>query len=304
MADRDAGEASVGPNGRSYLSRLERGIRTSGLNFWILLSILWLGVVILSACFGPELAPRDPSGLDVRIRLREPTWAWDAGALSAPLGTDHLGRDVLSRLLVGARVSMVVGSLGVVVAMVVGVAAGLGAGFWGGWVDTIIMRVGDMQLALPMILLAIIVIGVLGPSLTNMVVVLALTSWVGYARLVRAEVLRLKGRQFVEAARALGESDVGILVRHILPNTLGVVIALAALDLGRMVFFESALSFLGLGLPPPSVSWGGMLAEGKLYLGSAWWLAMFPGLCITLTVLAASFIGDWLHYLAGPRRGG
>jgi peptide/nickel transport system permease protein len=216
------------------------------------------------------------------------------------LGTDHLGRDVLSRLIYGAQIALVVGVTTVVVSGVLGLGVGLVAGYFGGWADTAFMRLLDIQLSMPFMLVALSIIGILGPSLQNIVIVLALTGWVVYARVVRAEILSLRTREFVAACRSLGGSDARIIVRHLLPNVRSSVIVIATVEVARMMLLESALSFLGLGVRPPTPSWGAMLADGRVYLASAWWLATFPGLAISVTVLAVNVVGDRLRDLLDP----
>jgi peptide/nickel transport system permease protein len=265
--------------------------------------VLAAGVVaclsILSGVWAPALAPQDPVEQDIINRLAPPAFL-EGGASRNLLGTDHLGRDVLSRLIYGARVAAVVGFTTVIFSGSVGLAVGLIAGYFGGAADMLLMRLLDIQLSMPFMLLALAIIGVLGPSLRNIVVVLAITGWVLYARVVRAEVLSLRTREFVSDCHALGGSPARITIRHLLPNVVPFVIVIATLEVGRMMLLESALSFLGLGVRPPTPSWGAMLAEGRIYLGTAWWLATFPGLAISVTVLSLNLVGDWLRDLLDP----
>jgi peptide/nickel transport system permease protein len=240
------------------------------------------------------LAPLDPVEQNVIERLTPPVFL-PGGTREHVLGTDHLGRDVLSRLVYGARVALVVGITTVLVSGLAGLAIGLVAGYFGGWADTTFMRLLDIQLSMPFMLLALTIIGILGPSLQNIVIVLALTGWVVYARVVRAEILSLRTREFVAACRSLGGSDTRIILRHLLPNVRSSVIVVSTVEVARMMLLESALSFLGLGVRPPTPSWGAMLADGRIYLASAWWLATFPGLAISFTVLAINVMGDWLR---------
>jgi peptide/nickel transport system permease protein len=256
--------------------------------------------VAAAALLAAWIAPTDPTLQAIATRLRPPLWRGEDGVL-AVLGTDHLGRDILSRLIFGARISLVIGLSAVAVAGTIGTLIGLVAGYRGGRVDDLCMRLTDTMLAMPFILLALAVIAVLGPSLQNIIVVLGLTSWVSYARVVRGEVLTLRTREFVAAAQALGGGGGRIVFRHLLPNVLTPVIVIATLEVARMVILESALSFLGLGIPPPTPTWGGMLADGRAYLSTAWWLATFPGLCIMLTVLGINLLGDWLRDALDPR---
>jgi peptide/nickel transport system permease protein len=219
------------------------------------------------------------------------------------LGTDHLGRDTLSRILFGTRVALIVGTTAVLISGTIGVALGLLSGYFGGWIDDVTAWLVNVQLSFPFILLAIAVVAVLGGGLRNLIVVLALTGWVVYARVVRAETLALRERDFVQAARALGAHLTRILLRHILPNALTPVIVIATFEMARMIVSEAALSFLGLGVEPALPSWGAMLADGRTYLSSAWWVATFPGLAIAFTVLGANLLGDWLRTEFDPSLG-
>jgi peptide/nickel transport system permease protein len=256
-------------------------------------------VVLLVAIFAPHLAPHDPTRINIVQRLRPPMLF--GGSALHPLGTDDLGRDILSRLVYGSRISLTVGISAVALAGVLGVTAGLVAGYNGGWVDDVIMRVVDIQLAFPFILLAIAALAVLGPGLLNLILVLGVGNWVSYARIVRGEVLAIREKEFVEGARAAGAPTPPILLRHVLPNVVAPVIIVASFAVASTILTEAALSFLGLGLPPSVATWGSMLAEGREYLGSAWWLAAFPGLAIMITVLGINLLGDWLRDVLDPR---
>jgi peptide/nickel transport system permease protein len=257
-----------------------------------------LAAVIVVAIGAPVIAPHSPYAQNLDQRLLPPVWAH--GTVAHLLGTDQLGRDLLSRLMFGARVSLAVGIVAVLIAGVIGVPAGVVAGFYGGVLDEVLMRLADLRLALPFILLIIAVIAVFGPGLYKVVVILGLTGWVLYARVVRAEVLSLKERDFVTAARALGASDGLLMFRHILPNTIGSAIVLGSLELAQMVVAESALSFLGLGVQLPTPSWGNMLGESRDYILSNWWLATFPGIAIAITAVSANLVGDWLRDRLDP----
>jgi peptide/nickel transport system permease protein len=262
--------------------------------------VVVLGVV-LTAAASPLLSPFDPIEQDLGdLRLRAPGFRDAAGRLH-PLGTDHLGRDLLARVIYGARPALLVGFAAVVISGVIGMAAGLCSGYFGGRVDDVLMRLADIQLAFPFILLAIAVIGVLGPSLATIIVVIGVSSWVVYARIVRSAVLSLREREFVLAALALGGGDGRVLLRHILPNALTPWLVVATLDMARVIVIESALSFLGLGVQPPTPTWGGMLADGRVYISTAWWLATFPGLAILVTVLGINLFGDGLRDTLDPR---
>lgn len=257
--------------------------------------------VVLTALASPLISPFDPVEQDLGdLRLKAPGFR-DAGGRMHVLGTDHLGRDLMARVIYGARPALLVGFAAVTISGLIGMAAGLVAGYFGGRLDDLLMRLADVQLAFPFILLAIAVIGVLGPSLTTIIVVIGVSSWVVYARIVRSAVLTLREREFVQAALALGVSDARIVVRHILPNALTPWLVVATLDMARVIVIESALSFLGLGVQPPTPTWGGMLADGRVYISTAWWLATFPGLAILVTVLGINLFGDGLRDTLDPR---
>jgi peptide/nickel transport system permease protein len=264
-----------------------------------------LGLVIVAgsivlAVVAPALAPSDPVRNDLLERLVPPMWM-EGGSGRHPLGTDTLGRDVVSRLLYGARVSLVVGFSAVVVAGALGLLLGLVSGYYGGRLDDLLMRLGDVQLAFPALVLAIAVLAVVGSGLLNIVLVLGVTGWVTYARIARGETLSLRHREFVEGARALGAGDAAILWRHVLPNVLPSITVVATFSVARTIIAEASLSFLGLGLPPPAPSWGAMLDEGRNYLTTGWWLALFPGLAILAVVLGINVVGDWLRDTLDPR---
>jgi peptide/nickel transport system permease protein len=258
-------------------------------------------LVVVTALAAPLLSPFDPVEQDLGdLRLKDPGFR-DAAGRVHPLGTDHLGRDLLARVIYGARPALMVGLAAVAISGMIGMAAGLVSGYFGGRVDDVLMRLADIQLAFPFILLAIAVIGVLGPSLKTIIIVIGVSSWVVYARIVRAAVLTLREREFVQAALALGSGDVRVVLRHILPNALTPWLVVATLDMARVIVIESALSFLGLGVQPPTPTWGGMLADGRVYISTAWWLATFPGLAILVTVLGINLFGDGLRDTLDPR---
>jgi peptide/nickel transport system permease protein len=262
---------------------------------WLLLLAL-----LAAALLSPHLAPHNPVRERLIDRLLPPAWAKD-GEWQYLLGTDHLGRDVVSRIIYGARVSLVVGFAAMAVGGVLGVVLGVVAGYVGRRLDDVIMALADMQLAFPTILLAITMIAVLGPSFANLVLVIGISGWVTYARIARAQVLSLREKEFIEASRAQGGRQVRIVCRHILPNMLSPLIVMATLDLARTIVLESTLSFLGLGIQPPTPSWGGMLSDGREYLLTAWWIATFPGLALMLTALSFNRLGDWARDLSDPR---
>ena len=272
-------------------ARRTRALALSGAAFVLLL--------VLVAIAAPWLSPQDPIRQSLRGRLAGPTLE-GADGRAHPLGTDHLGRDVLSRVLYGSRVSLVVGFAAVVVGGLVGATLGLLAGFRGGMADAAIMTVADAQLAFPFILLAIGIIAVLGPSFPTLVLVIGLSGWVSYARILRAQVLALRSREFIDAIRGLGGSVLRIVLRHVLPNVLSSLVVVATLELGRAIVLEATLSFLGLGIQPPTPSWGGMIQEGREYLDSAWWISTFPGIVLMATSLVVSRTGDWLRDLLDP----
>jgi peptide/nickel transport system permease protein len=270
------------------------------LSFRAVFGLTVLLVMGGSAVLAPQIAPWDPARQMLMKRLRPPMWQ-ERGLREHPLGTDHLGRDILSRILYGGRISLGVGLTAVSLSALIGVTLGLLAGFFGGRADALIMRVVDVFLAIPYILLAMGVVFALGPSLLNVILVMGATRWVQFARIVRADVLSIREREFVAGARARGNRALRLLVRHVLPNALTPIIVVATLELAFMIIYESALSFLGLGVQPPTPTWGWMLSDGRNYVATAWWLATFPGLAIMLTVLAVNLLGDWLRDTLDPR---
>ena len=263
-------------------------------------SAAFVVVVVLAAIFAPLVAPYDPVQQSLRDRLKSPTWFPEAGQRRHLLGTDQLGRDTLSRIIYGSRISLAVGFAAVVIGGVIGGSLGLLSGYAGGILDEIIMLVVDAQLAFPFILLAIGIIAVLGPSFGNLIIIVGLSGWVTYARLIRAQVLTIKEREYVLAIRGLGGSTFRILANHIVPNTMAPFLVIITLELARTILLESTLSFLGLGIQPPTPSWGGMLNEGRGYLDTAWWISAFPGLILMLTALVVSRVGDWLRDILDP----
>ncbi len=293
---------AVGGMTSSYRRKeLRRAFQSMVTSRWALIGMLILLLVTFIAIFGPWLAPFDPDRQNLLMRLRKPGMPGQ-GDLTYWLGSDQLGRDVLSRLLYGARVSLLVGVAAIFVGGTIGTVAGLVSGYFGGWIDDVIMRLGDIQLAFPFILLAIMFLVVLGPGLVNIILVLGIGQWITYARIVRAQTLSLREKEYVEAARATGDSTFSILFRTILPNIIAPLTVIASFNVAGVILSEAALSFLGLGVPPHVPTWGSMLSESRDHLlSNKWWMAVFPGLAIVLTVLAFNIIGDWLRDFLDPR---
>lgn len=278
-----------------------RAIRSMVQAKWPLLATLILVGVAIAAIFGPWISPLDPNRQDIMMRLADPLTEGRRNAFFL-LGTDGLGRDVFSRLLYGARVSLLVGICAILVGGTIGVIAGLLAGYFGGWIDDVIMRLGDIQLAFPFILLAIMFLVILGPGVINIIIVLGVGQWVTYARIVRAQTLSIREKEYVEAARALGDSTPLIIFRTILPNIIAPLTVIASFNVASVILSEASLSFLGLGVPPDVPTWGAMLADSRDQLmANKWWLAFFPGMAIVLTVLSFNILGDWLRDFLDPR---
>ena len=270
----------------NFISRL-RGNRMA------LVGAAIVAVMFLLAVLAPLLAG-DPGAIDISRRLQSPSWQF-------PLGTDDLGRDVLARILYGARISLLVGFVAVGIASLIGIVLGALAGYYGRWVDGLLMRFVDIMLCFPTFFLILAVIAFLEPSIWNIMIIIGLTGWMGVARLVRAEFLSLRERDFVQAARALGASDGRLIFRHILPNALSPVLVSATLGVAGAILTESALSFLGIGVQPPTPSRGNMLIAGKQTLGTAWWLSAFPGMAILVTVLGYNLLGEGIRDALDPR---
>lgn len=265
-------------------------------------NLIALGFVLIAlalALVPAELVSRSATGVAVQDRFTPPFWA--GGDAAHPLGTDNLGRDILSRLVFAARYAVVVTVTASLLAVLIGVVAGVAAGLLGGWVDGVVSRFIDVQLAFPVIFLAIAVLAVAGSSLVNLVLVLALAEWSTFARLIRAAVLELRGRDFVEAARSIGADQLRIATRHVLPNVMSLIFVLGTYSAARILLTESALGFLGLGVLPPAATWGGMVGDGRNYLFAYSWVAILPGLVIATLVLAISFLGDGLRDAFDPR---
>jgi peptide/nickel transport system permease protein len=257
-------------------------------------------LMVIPGVLAPQVAPHDPLKGSLSKRLKAPVWL-EGGSIQYPLGTDKLGRDILSRIIYGARVSLVVSLIAIVVGGVIGTSLGLMSGYFGGRIDGLIMRLVDISLSLPTILLALVLVAAVGPSFGTVITVLVVLLWARYARLVRGETLTIKERDFIARARVAGASHTRIMARYILPNVVNSLIVLATLQVGYVILLESALSFLGAGLPRPTPAWGLMVADGRELIVSAWWVSMFPGLAIMLTVLALNLLGDWLRDHLDPK---
>ena len=267
-------------------------------------------VLILPAIFAPQMAPHDPLLGEMRDRLQPPFWVGekviggevqDAGSWKYPLGTDRLGRDILSRMVHGARVSLIVALVSIASGALVGTILGLIAGYYGGAWDHLIMRLVDIKLSLPSILLALVLVAAMGPSFSTVIIVITLLLWTRYARLVRGETLSLRSQDFVSRSRVAGASTVRILMHHIFPNVTNTIIVLATLEIGQVILLESTLSFLGAGIPLPTPAWGLMVADGRALIVTAWWVSFFPGIAILLTVLSMNLLGDWIRDRLDPK---
>jgi peptide/nickel transport system permease protein len=264
---------------------------------WGVAATAMLAAIVASAALAPWIAPHDPLAVNIRHRLAPPAWM-EGGAPRHLLGTDQVGRDLLSRVIYGGRVSLIVGVAAVVVSASIGVLGGLAAGYFGGRTDWVVMTLVNVMLTFPFVLLALAVIAVLGPSLPNMIAVLGVAGWPVYTRVVRAETLAIREREFVLAGRALGMGHARIVFRQILPNLVSAIVVIATLQVAQVIIAEAFLSFLGLGVQPPTPAWGNMLGEGRLYMLNSWWIAAFPGLAIFVTTLVINLMGnglrDWL----------
>jgi peptide/nickel transport system permease protein len=269
---------------------------------WPVAAMIILTVMTFFAVFGPQVAPQDPNRQSLMERLLPPMHARDDGSVDFLLGTDGLGRDLLSRVIYGARVSLSIGFAAMMIGGVLGTMLGIIAGYFGGFIDDLIMRLADIQLAFPFILLAILVLVVLGAGVINLIIVLGVGQWVTYARIARAQTLSQREKEYVEAARSIGARDREIILRAILPNIIAPLIVIASFNVASVILSEASLSFLGLGVPPTVPTWGGILAESRdQLLGGYWWLAVFPGVAIMLTVLSLNILGDWLRDFLDPR---
>ena len=265
-----------------------------------ILAVSILGAFVAMALLADWIAPASPNAMSLRERLLPPFWL-DKGTVGHLLGTDRIGRDILSRVIHGARVSLAAGVMAVLVGGFVGSVLGLISGYFGRWVDVVVMRLTDTMLSLPIILIALLFAVSLGPSFSNLIIVLGLVMWARFARLVRGEVLTWKEREFVQLARVAGCSPLRIMLRHLFPNVVNPLMVLATLQVGWVIIVESSLSFLGAGIPPPAPSWGSMIADGRAYIATAWWMSLFPGLALVLAVLSVNMLGDWLRDHLDPR---
>ncbi|SIT49377.1 dipeptide transporter; membrane component of ABC superfamily [Paraburkholderia piptadeniae] len=258
-------------------------------------------LLILVACFGQVWGLPNPNRIDLASRIAAPTVSWHGPGLH-PFGTDQLGRDLVSRIVAGSRMTLMIAGCAVALGGIVGISLGLVSGYFGGWIDKLLMRLVDIQLAFPLMLLALLIVSVSGPSVTNLILVLSLTSWVRYTRVIRSSVLSIRKKEFILSAHAIGAGHLRIITRHILPNVLASALVVGTLELARTIVLEAGLSFLGLGVQPPAASWGRMLADGRVYIDSAWWIITMPGIALVLTVLGANLLGDGLRELLDPRR--
>jgi peptide/nickel transport system permease protein len=281
---------------------INRALKSLWRAKWPLLAIFILFIVTVAAIFGPALAPKDPNRQNIIARLQPPLTPNRNGEVEHLLGTDGLGRDILSRLIYGARISLMVGLTAVLIGGTLGTLLGMMAGYFGGRMDDVIMRITDIQLAFPFILLAIMFLVVLGPGVINLILILGIGQWDTYARIARGQTLAQREKEYVEAARALGARPMSILIKTILPNILAPLIVIASFNIASVILSEAALSFLGLGVPATTPTWGGMLAESRdQLLAGRWWLAIFPGVAIMATALSFNILGDWLRDFLDPR---
>jgi peptide/nickel transport system permease protein len=282
------------------MSNKKRGRASIWLEWRFSLPIFILAVFVFVSIFADFLAPYSPIKIHMADALSPPFW--QAGAKAAyPLGTDQLGRDILSRLIYGARTSLVVAALGIFVSGIIGTALGIIAGYKGGWLDAIISRAIDIIQGFPLFLVALVLAIVLGASLFNIILIVTIMFWVGYARQSRAETLQIRELSYVTLARVAGVSDLTIMLRHVLPNVLNSIIVIATLGVGSVILLESGLSFLGAGIPPPTPSWGSMCSDGRSILTSAYWVSLFPGVAIMMVVLSCNLLGDWLRDRLDPK---
>lgn len=285
-----------------FMPQVKNRIRTAAtaLRRFPVIPMIIISALLLTAIFANVLAPYSPYDQSLPERLKPPLWV-EGGSTEHLLGTDLLGRDVLSRLIFGARISLLVALMGILVSGGIGTVLGMVAGFYGGKVDALIMRACDAIFSVPLILLALLLASVLGPSLANLIYVIGLMLWARYARVVRGEVLSWKEQEFIAYARVAGASSLKIMIRHLLPNIINTLMVLITFQTGYVIILESSLSFLGAGVPPPTPTWGGMVAEGRGYIITGWWLSVFSGLAISFVVLSLNLFGDWLRDFLDPK---
>jgi len=275
--------------------KIARGLRRAPV-----IPLAIIGLIVFTATFAPLLTPYSTTKPSLAERLTPPVWHAE-GSWDHPLGTDALGRDMATRLMFGGRVSMLVAILTLILGGGIGTAIGLFAGYYGGRLDSVLMRIADSTLAFPIILFAILLVVTLGASMANVVIAIALVLWARYARVIRGEVLALRERDFIARARVAGCSDLRILLVHLFPNTANTLLVLLTLQVGWVIIVEASLSFLGAGIPPPTPAWGAMVADGREYVDTAWWVSAFPGVAIMLTVIAFNLVGDWLRDALDPK---
>jgi len=281
----------------SFMRRLAYELSTNPVT---LVSMIIIVIVLIMAVGAEAIAPHDPTLQSLRLRTKPPVWM-DGSEVGFIIGTDALGRDLLSRIIYGARISLIVGVASVFIQGTIGVLAGLIAGYFGGIVDNIIMRLADIQQAIPFLILAVAVAAVADASLFNIILILGIAGWVPYGRVVRGQVLSVREREFIEAARALGSSHLRIIFVHVLPNVMSSITVIGTLTISTMILAEASLSYLGLGVPPSTPTWGGMVAAGRDYLSTAAWVSIFPGIAIFLTVLSINLLGDRLRDILDPK---
>jgi peptide/nickel transport system permease protein len=268
-----------------------------------ILGFIIVALVTFIAIFADVLAPCDPNTIDLYNMAQPPAWT-ESGSADHLLGTDILGRDLFSRILTGSRVSLLVGVFSVMVAGFIGTVMGILSGYFGGWIDAVVMRITDAFHSIPLCLFAMVILTVMNAGLLTLVFVIGVTTWPFYARMVRSEVLGLKNREYVKAARTIGTSGVKIMLKHIIPNVIPTFIVVSTLSVASSILIEASLSFLGLGIQPPTISWGIMLSDGRNYLATSWWIATFPGIAISLTVLGIMLFGNWLRDVLDPKNQG
>lgn len=285
-------EVAILPKKRTVLQSFLRFVKKNPAGF---IGILLVLLTVSCALFSQWIAPFDPTKASLSSRLSPPSWADDTGKSVFLLGADQVGRDLLSRIIYGAKISLMVGFFGVLISMIIGTILGLISGYFGKWMDDLIMRVADIQLAFPFILFAIVIMSVLGTGIWKIILILGLTYWVGFARLIRGQVISLKEQEYIQAAKAIGGTQFRIIRKHILPNVMSSILVLGTMYIAEFILLEASLTFLGLGVDPTVPSWGGMLADSRNYVTTAWWTATFPGIAIMLTVLGFNLLGDWLR---------